>query len=182
VYAQSVAPKKEKRGLMSRKMLLLRSRTGSGMGGNSQQSTPRSVPPAASDSASEEYTYGSSPILQDVGRLAPEQPDLVDHKRISTSGSSFNSDEFAAIPSFLARYETNDGAGTDDDTDFDSPAPKMLGYSVTIEGGMTAQRRQQEEDEHTSAMLSKRAEQILANAKKRLNVRSNQCRIDEGEH
>ncbi|KAK5120518.1 hypothetical protein LTR85_006173 [Meristemomyces frigidus] len=164
-------PKKEKRGLMSRKMLLLRSRTGSGLNanGSQQQPIPRSVPSLTEDRSSEDYgsTYASSPTLMDVGNLAPPQ---WEEKRLSIGGSSFNSEEFAAIPSFLAKYETADGTATDDDMESDSPVQQKYGYSVSIEGGLDAQRKKLEEDEHNSAILSKRAEQILANAKKRLNL------------
>jgi len=169
--ARTPAPKKEKRGLMSRKMLLLRSRTGSGMtvnGGQQQQPAPRSVPSDSDTFSTYNSNYASSPTLMDVGNLAPEQ---VNEKRLSFGGSSFNSEDYAVIPAFLAKYEATDGTTTDDEMfDSDSPAPKRYGYSITIEGGLDAQRRQQEEAEHKSAMLSSRAEQILANAKKRLNV------------
>ncbi|KAK0323587.1 hypothetical protein LTR54_006841 [Friedmanniomyces endolithicus] len=169
--ARTPVPKKEKRGLMSRKMLLLRSRTGSGMtvnGGQQQQPAPRSVPSDSDTFSTYNSNYASSPTLMDVGNLAPEQ---VNEKRLSFGGSSFNSEDYAVIPAFLAKYEATDGTTTDDEMfDSDSPAPKRYGYSVTIEGGLDAQRRQQEEAEHKSAMLSSRAEQILANAKKRLNL------------
>ncbi|TKA25945.1 hypothetical protein B0A54_17255 [Friedmanniomyces endolithicus] len=171
--ARTQAPKKEKRGLMSRKMLLLRSRTSSGMtvnGGQQQQqqTAPRSVPSDSDTFSTYNSNYASSPTLMDVGNLAPEQ---VNEKRLSFGGSSFNSEDYAVIPAFLAKYEAIDGTTTDDEMfDSDSPAPKRYGYSVTIEGGLDAQRRQREEAEHKSAMLSSRAEQILANAKKRLNV------------
>ncbi len=171
--ARTPAPKKEKRGLMSRKMLLLRSRTGSGMSVNGaqeqqQQPAPRSVPSDSDTFSTYNSNYASSPTLMDVGNLAPEQ---VNEKRLSFGGSSFNSEDYAVIPAFLAKYEATDGTTTDDEMfDSDGPAPKRYGYSVTIEGGLDAQRRQQEEAEHKSAMLSSRAEQILANAKKRLNV------------
>ncbi|KAK0274142.1 hypothetical protein LTR35_011935 [Friedmanniomyces endolithicus] len=171
--ARTQAPKKEKRGLMSRKMLLLRSRTSSGMtvnGGQQQQqqTAPRSVPSDSDTFSTYNSNYASSPTLMDVGNLAPEQ---VNEKRLSFGGSSFNSEDYAVIPAFLAKYEAIDGTTTDDEMfDSDSPAPKRYGYSVTIEGGLDAQRRQREEAEHKSAMLSSRAEQILANAKKRLNL------------
>ncbi|KAK3114033.1 hypothetical protein LTR53_008043 [Teratosphaeriaceae sp. CCFEE 6253] len=169
--ARSPGPKKEKRGLMSRKMMLLRSRTGSANtvhGVQPAQAIPRSVPSDSDGNSGYNSAYASSPTLMDVGNLAPEQ---VNENRLSFGASSFNSDEYAAIPSFLAKYESKDGAATDDESfDGDSPALKKYGYSVTIEGGVEAQRKQQEEDEHNSAILSRRAEQILANAKKRLNV------------
>ena len=161
-------PKREKRGLMSRKMMLLRSRTASsGSGVNGGQPVPRSVP---SERASEDYgsAYGSSPTLMDVGNLAPEQ--LQEQRRPSASGSSAESEDMAGLPQFLAKCEAKEVAGTDDELDGDSPAPERYEYSVSIESGLDAHRRQQEQDEQNSAILSKRAEQILANAKKRLNV------------
>ena len=163
-------PKREKRGLMSRKMMLLRSRTASGgaVGVNGSPDMPRSVPSDTSR-PSEDYgsTYASSPTLMDVGNLAPEQPE----RRPSASGSSsFGSDDMAALPHFLAMYEKKEASGTDEETDGESSAPHRYEDSVSIENGLDAHRRQQEEDEHNSAILSKRAEQILANAKKRLNV------------
>ncbi|KAK4560588.1 hypothetical protein LTR86_005785 [Recurvomyces mirabilis] len=164
--------KKEKRGLMSRKMLLLRSRTSSSTNMSQQQAQsqiPRSVPSPSSYASDYNPAYGSSPILMDVGNLAPEQ--TPEEPRLSLSRSSFNSEDMAGIPSFLAKYELPDGVTTDDEMyDSESPAPQKYGYSVSIEGGLDAQRRQQEEDEHNSAILSRRAEQILANAKKRLNL------------
>lgn len=177
--SQGLPRKKEKRGLMSRKMLLLRSRTGSSTsfaGGHhhhqqqQQQQhvrTPRSTP---SDTPSDYHSaYASSPTLMDVGNLAPE---LVDEKRLSFGASSFNSDDFvAASPNFLAKYAPVDNVSTDDELyDSESNAPQRTGSSVGIEGGLAETRRQREEDEHNSAILSERAEQILANAKRRLNL------------
>ena len=174
--------KKEKRGLMSRKMMLLRSRTSSSItinGNANGQATPRSVPSAehSRDSSSDiRSTLASSPTLQDVGNLVPELSEGSDSttypepkpKRLSTSASSFSSEDYNAIPKFLQKYENGDE--TTDDEFGDSPAQQRLGYTVSIEGGHDARREQQEREEANSAMLSRRAEQILANAKKRLNV------------
>lgn len=171
--------KKEKRGLMSRKMMLLRSRTasstvvqlvnGNGNGNGSNNTIPRSVP---SEVESEDYGsgYASSPTLMDVGNLAPEQPE---QRRMSTSGSSLGSDyDMANLPQFLAKYEDKEArTSTDDEIEASSPATQRYAYPVSIDDGLDAQRRQQEEEEQHSAILSKRAEAILANAKKRLNVR-----------
>ncbi|EMD01049.1 hypothetical protein BAUCODRAFT_193874 [Baudoinia panamericana UAMH 10762] len=168
---RSVAPKKEKRGLMSRKMMLLRSRTGSGLAANTsqQQHASPSIPSDSDMGSTYNPAYASSPTLMDVGNLAPAR---TSEERRTSTASSFNSEEFAGIPSFLARYGTPDGASTDDDTmdSVDSSVPRKYGYSVSIAGGLDAHRKQQEEEEHNSAILSKRAEQILANAKKRLNL------------
>ncbi|KAK5116019.1 hypothetical protein LTR62_000475 [Meristemomyces frigidus] len=167
--APTPARKKEKRGLMSRKMLLLRSRTGSSTNTLPPQSPiPRSVASPSSFNSDYNSAYGSSPILMDVGNLAPER---LEEPRLSLSRSSFNSEDMAGVPSFLAKYELPDGPTTDDEMfDSDSATPQKYGYSVSIEGGLDAHRRQQEEDELNSAILSRRAEHILANAKKRLNL------------
>lgn len=174
--ASSMASKKEKRGLMSRKMMLLRSRTASnGVQVVSSQPIPRSMP---SEGYSVEYhgfsgaedrgsSYGSSPTLMDVGNLAPEQPQS---NRDSTGGSSFASEDMSGLPQFLARYKDEDSATNDDEVTIDGSTVHEHRYSASIEEGLEAQRRQQEENEHTSAILSQRAEEILANAKKRLNL------------
>lgn len=157
-------PKREKRGLMSRKMMLLRSRNGSGInanGAHAQEPTPQKQDGGMNDGTDlGRFTLEASlPVDSDSGNLAPETRS--DSKRISTGASSFNSEDFAAIPSFLRKYEAL-GDTTDDDLEY--------GYSVSVEGGGEAQRKAQEE--HNSAVLSRRAEEILANAKKRLNVRT----------
>ena len=136
------------------------------MGVNGAQSSLRNV---SSEGVLQDFdsAYGSSPTLMDVGNLAPEQPEV---RRTSVGGSSLDSEDMSALPQFLAKYDIKDAAGTDDELDSDIATPQKFGYSVSNESGMDAHRRQQEEDEHNSAILSKRAEQILANAKKRLNV------------
>lgn len=155
-------PKKEKRGLMSRKMMLLRSRTAS-----SSAHIPRSAP-SERNSEERDSTYASSPTLMDVGNLLPESP--AQQRRPSAGTEDFSDDDLAGMPQFLAKYDTKDVTVSDDELDDGSPVTQRYGYSVSIEGGMDEKRRKQEEDEHNSAILSKRAEAILANAKKRLNV------------
>ena len=167
----AMAAKKEKRGLMSRKMMLLRSRTASNGIQNIQNTShpqPNPFQSFSNERSSQDYgsAYGSSPTLLDVANPALEQ---AEYRRASASGSSTLSEDMSSLPQFLAKYETANASGTDDELD-SSPAPPKYGYAVTIEGGLDEKRRQQEEDEHTSAILSQRAEQILANAKKRLNV------------
>lgn len=169
-----VTPKKEKLGLMSRKMMLLRSRTAS----NGVQVV--AAEPVKDEFENFDSAYGSSPTLRsednfatylttprlvDIGNLAPAQ---VEHRRTSAGGSSLGSDDMSSLPQFLAKYEAQSGTVTDDEDDEGTPtSPK---YEESVDGRLEALQRQQEEDEHTSALLSQRAEQILANAKKRLNV------------
>lgn len=154
--------KKEKRGLMSRKMMLLRSRTASTTA-QVPRSTPTDYTPDDHDSI-----YASSPTLMDVGGLLPEPPAL--ERRPSGGTEDFSDDDLAGMPQFLAKYDTKDVIPSDDEFDDASPSAQRYGYSVNIEGGLDEKRRKQEEDEQNSAILSKRAEAILANAKKRLNV------------
>ena len=157
-------PKKEKRGLMSRKMLLLRSRTSSS--GFGVHSTPDSRK-SNRDFGDFDGGYGSSPTLMDVGNLAPETPA---YRRESAGGSSLGSDDMKGLPQFLAKYESQNSSGPEDEWDGESPASNRYADTESVDTGLEAHRRQQEEDEHNSAILSQRAEQILANAKKRLNV------------
>ena len=163
---------------MSRKMMLLRSRTSSSgvMRVEGRQTPTRQ--PSGSGYASEEY-YGSSPTLMDVGNLAPEQPE---ERRASTVGSWGDEDDMSKLPQFLAKYPNTEGATTDEELEeSSSPVSPKYGYAVTSDDGLEEKRRQQAEEEYNSAVLSKRAEAILANAKKRLNVRlreriSRRCR------
>jgi hypothetical protein len=152
--------KKEKRGLMSRKLMLLRSRTASNYKQDASQTSP------VRQESLEETSIASSPTIQDGDRLTanPNQD-----KRLSIGASSFNSDDYAALPAFLHRYKKDETE--DEETDTEKPAAMRMGYSCSIAGGADARRKaQEEEEEHNSAMLSQRAEQILANAKRRLNL------------
>jgi hypothetical protein len=152
--------KKEKRGLMSRKLLLLRSRTAS--------SATQVTVSQPTRSAYDDYhsAYASSPTLMDVGNLAPEMPQ---NRRTSTSGSSLSSEDLSSLPQFLAKYE-QDTSPEEDELDVETPVVEKADVMDVRDLSLEAQRRQQEQDEQTSALLSQRAEQILANAKKRLNV------------
>lgn len=155
-------PKKEKRGLMSRKLMLLRSRTAS----DRQDDTGRHDFPVRTDSLEDTSTIPSSPTIYNSDRLAPQ---INLEKRSSISGSSLNSDDYGALPAFLSRHRSREDTESED-TDTEKPAAIRMGYSCSIAGGSDAQRRAREEEEQNSAMLSQRAEQILANAKKRLNL------------
>lgn len=165
---EMATPRKERLGLMSRKMMLLRSRTASNgvqlvPGAQEEEQQHRDVFEGF-DSA-----YASSPTLRDAGGLAPPERPQQQQRRGSGDRSSLGSDDMASLPQFLARYEGHESETTEDDED-EPGTPK---YEESVDGRLEAARRQQEKDEHTSALLSQRAEQILANAKKRLNVRFN---------
>lgn len=152
--------RKEKRGLMSRKMMLLRSRTAS----NNAFTT--AVKPTLPENDS---VYAVPPSAVQNGNHAPAEPLS---RWSSNEESSGDSDDMSALPQFLAKYETNDMSGTDDELE-SSPAVARYGYAASnFTSNLEAERRQKEEEEQNSAILSKRAEEILANAKKRLNVSS----------
>lgn len=169
--------KKEKLGLMSRKMMLLRSRTASGGQGEVPEVSRSSY---SQGSSAQSNFIPSSPILQDVGNLAPERPELLqlplaDTDRRSASGGSSSSD-ISGMAAFLAKYEKKDGASDDEtflyqnDDDSGTVTEEEGEYNAAMDSEMDAERRKQQLEEYNSAILSKRAEQILANAKKRLNV------------
>jgi hypothetical protein len=161
-------PKKEKRGLMSRKLMLLRSRTGSDNRQDTtgrQDNTGRQDFPVRTDSLEDTSTIPSSPTIYSPDHLAPQSIG----KRGSISGSSLNSDDYGALPAFLSRHRSREDTESED-TDTEKTGGLRMGYSVSIAGGSDVQRRTREEEEQNSAMLSQRAEQILANAKKRLNL------------
>jgi hypothetical protein len=164
---RSSPPKKEKRGLMSRKLMLLRSRTASDRPEvtGRQDNTGRQDFPVRTDSLEDTSTIPSSPTIYSSDHLAPQSVG----KRSSISGSSLNSDDYGALPAFLSRHRSREDTESED-TDTEKPAGIRMGYSVSIAGGSDVQRRTREEEEQNSAMLSQRAEQILANAKKRLNL------------
>lgn len=148
-------------------MLLLRSRTASGdVVVQPKQSKANGHTPSGNVFDGFEFAYGASPALMDVGNLAPEQ---TDDRRTSMAESS-TSDDMKGLPQFLARYGTPNGPDTDDEVE-SNHAPQTYAYAASsYEESFDAQRRQQEEEEQASAVLSQRAEEILANAKKRLNV------------
>ncbi|CAK3956963.1 Hypothetical predicted protein [Lecanosticta acicola] len=178
--AAATMGKKEKLGLMSKKMMLLRSRTASsGHGHNHSNPFSRSTP--SRDSNRSNDPVPSSPVLQelqDVGNLAPEQhdpepkslqPSDPDGRR--NSGESSSSD-ISGMTAFLARYEKPDGA-SDDEALSDNGGSPVLARGESngvVEADMDAERLRLQQEEYNSAVLSKRAEQILANAKKRLMV------------
>ena len=158
---------KEKRGLMSRKMMLLRSRTASHgiQHVNGTHVHHQASPDLGTDGHA--FGYASSPTLMDVGNLAQVRS----HERQqSNSGSSQGSDDLSSLPQLLSQYEASTTTGTDEDLWASSPAAQRYGYAITTDS-LEEERRQKQDDEHASAILSQRAEQILANAKKRLNVR-----------
>lgn len=148
--------------------MMLRSRTTSN--GNLRDGRrSRNISHGSIDS---DYSY-SSPVLRDVGNLAPEQllqqaeqvqpPEQLRLPEQEARRKSGSSSSLSGMSEFLAKYEKPEETGSDDET-VDENASQFESSEVD------AQRRKQQLEEHNSAVLSKRAEQILANAKKRLNV------------
>ncbi|OQO05057.1 hypothetical protein B0A48_08077 [Cryoendolithus antarcticus] len=149
---------REKRGLMSRKLMLLRSRSGET---GDLPVVPRSVPHLEEDGEARK-TDGTMLVVPGFEDSIDGAEDAGEGKRMSI-GSSFDMEDYNAIPAFLAKYK--DSHPTDDEnTDSESIAAHPRATN-----GLDA-HRQAQKDEQVSAMLSKRAEEILANAKKRLNL------------
>lgn len=115
----------------------------------------------------------SPPVAQNNAFLTA--PMRTDTRRSSSGGSSFNSDDsYKNMPNFMAKYQEHvkaQSSSEDEVWERESNATLDVANVSVIEDGIEMQRRIQEEDEQASAILSKRAERILANAKKRLNVR-----------
>lgn len=152
--------KREKRGLMSRKMMLLRSRTAS---------TGIVKEVVLPSSPERDPAFRSSPTIVHMGSFAPVER-VASLSSTGTVTTDSEGEDIVARPQFLARYEPDDASGTDDELE-GSPTETRNGYAASdFTSNLEAHRRQNEEDEQHSAILSQRAEQILANAKKRLNV------------
>lgn len=180
----AVAVKKDRLGLVSRKMRSLKERTSSNRL-RRQQSLQDAHSPEESDGDCS--TERGSTISSDYGSVLRADPALravraddrnASRQTVSDGHSSPGSDDMASMPQFLAKYNAEHGSGSPSDEDDDNnttngddtaSARNSISVSV-IENGIEVQRRIQEEEEHTSAILSRRAEEILANAKKRLNV------------
>ena len=160
--ARAGATRKKERLGLSRKMMMLRSRT------SSSGSTARGSPSQGSVDL-----IPSSPILQDVGNLAPEQPEgdflqLPRDQHRRTSGSS--SSGLSGMTAFLDKYSKAGVTSSDDEPSSDIPPDGRTSVDDDADPDADALRRRQQQEEYASAILSQRAEQILANAKKRLNV------------
>ncbi|KAF2862653.1 hypothetical protein K470DRAFT_262545 [Piedraia hortae CBS 480.64] len=112
-----------------------------------QQATPHSVP-SLSDGTSDDpdSAFASSPCPMN-------QRD---------SSSSLDSEELAGLPAFLAKYKK------DGDDMSESDVASVMAFS-TIDDDYPSQKKRQEMREQQSAMLSQRAEKILANAKSQLS-------------
>lgn len=148
---------------MSRKMMLLRSRTASnGYGAR----------------AGQEATISPNAFLTDMGDIGPEQ---YPGSKWSTDESEAESEDMSGLPQFLAKYKSSARASRADDDLEGSTAVGLHEYPESTVAPVSdedeEERLQKEKDEQASAILSKRAEQILANAKKRLNVRELAIRI-----
>ena len=161
--------KREKLGLMSRKMMLLRSHTDSAtkllLARDNAQHIPTVAEPAPGVAITEPPVYQ---ISHAVG-LLPDSQVQDDRNNRASWASSAHSNELDGMPEFLARYRQNEmSAG--EESESDNTAILANTYPESVSESLDERRRQQREDEQASLLLSKRAEVILANAKKRLNV------------
>nr|POE58663.1 hypothetical protein CFP56_68338 [Quercus suber] len=163
-------PAKEKRVLTSRKMMLLRSQP-------NRDARPRVQPgPGHQRDHPSISTLNDEPTLASSPTLADPRTRATDHDR--NSHGSLPDEDMAGMPAFLAKYKTTPGEESEDglsrnsreDEQDDDDDETVMETATVIEDSVEAQRLQQEKDERASAILSKRAEQILANAKRRLNV------------
>nr|POE47475.1 hypothetical protein CFP56_00806 [Quercus suber] len=162
-------PTKEKRGFMGRKRMLLRNQAN-----GDSEIHPLSRPGHQRDHPSistlnDEPALASSPTLTDIGNGG--------NGFDRNSRGSSNDEDIAGMPAFLTKYGSTKGMQSEDglsrysrDDEEDDDNDTLMETATVIEDSVEAQRLQQEKDEQASAILSKRAEQILANAKRRLNV------------
>ena len=160
----------------------------------SNQSTPYHEPPAGNTSPPLEQPYRHGGPLSDITERTEETTPISDRRapRYSTLASSPTvqrptlealerrrrssnaSSSTASADSGIGQWLRTDDAekrhgGSDVGTDFE------IGSQKTSEAGETSRRNsmgsnEDEDDEFSSAALTKRAELILANAKKRLTV------------
>jgi hypothetical protein len=133
------------------------------------------APAAAKSPALTVDTFASSPTVQD-GLLSPGQGDYISHsppqRRLSTT-SSLNSEDLEMIRN---RWPGFDGQGFDDsgvdldEGDNQDPFPVPTPDSEVGEYRWQDGDAQPKEHAYSSDLYAKRAEMILADAKKRLNV------------
>ena len=121
-------------------------------------------------SPEQDPAFRSSPTIVHMGSFAPVERVASLSSTGTTTTDSEGEDVIAQRPQFLARYEPEDAYDTDEEPE-GSPTETRNGYAASdFTSSLEAHRRQNEEDEQHSAILSQRAELILANAKRRLNV------------
>ena len=147
------------------KMMLLRNRSPN-MGAGAYRGAPMQ-----SHMDSDGF-IASSPILRDTANSTPEPSlHLQPPRGIEGSQSGSSSSEAEGLANFLAKYEQlGNGTASDEDGHDTDAYEKRPQTSYELKSDVDAQRKKQQEEEQNSAILSQRAEQILANAKKRLNV------------
>jgi hypothetical protein len=121
-------------------------------------------------------TLASSPTIQNgLNSPSPKTWTAQDHRRASVA-SSLLSEDFENWPGFSGHDAFDDsGLGLEDQEKRDQfPGDANNNTNDGMEGNRWLQRRSSGSDEsddpYSSAALSRRAEIILANAKKRLNV------------
>jgi hypothetical protein len=152
-------------GTNGHKMMLLRNRPAPGAYNNAR------VSPTSAHMEQDGSFVASSPLLRDVPHTAGAHDFLQLPQPSDRSPSGSSSGDMAGLSAFLAKYEKTGGA-SDDETNYDSEATEAAPRTQTsfeLKNDVDAQRRKQQEEEQNSAILSKRAEEILSDAKKRLH-------------
>ena len=129
--------------------------------------------PAASSQPASDDALASSPTVDD-GLLNPESNNMIDpsQRRLSTT-SSLNSEDLEHIRDRWSGFDSNgfDDSGVDLEEEEDRDQFPVTNADGDREGEPWLNGNSDEDDKHYSPdMYSRRAEIILANAKKRLNV------------
>ncbi|KAL5389945.1 hypothetical protein DPSP01_002004 [Paraphaeosphaeria sporulosa] len=150
----------------------------------SSRSTLRNMNPSQADAKSPALTVdtiASSPTVQD-GLLGPEPSDYISHspsqRRLSTT-SSLNSEDLEMIRNRWPGFDSQgfDDSGVDlDEGDNQGQFPMATPESEVGDDRWQNGDFQAKENAYSSDLYAKRAEMILADAKKRLNVMENNIR------
>ncbi|RMZ68991.1 2-oxoacid dehydrogenase acyltransferase [Pyrenophora seminiperda CCB06] len=130
--------------------------------------------PSTKSMSSRHETLTLSPNQNALATHSPSQWQGPDQRKVSPSSSSIFSEDFEHWPGFDS-HETFEDSGVDladQERGDHSTADVDLGESMRQEGWAEDRNSGSDEDDdpYSSAALSRRAEIILANAKKRLNV------------
>ncbi|KAL6708439.1 hypothetical protein ACN47E_002702 [Coniothyrium glycines] len=136
----------------------------------SSRSTLRNMPgsaAAAHTTTTHDDTLASSPTIQDAMTTLADY----DERRLSTASSSVHSEDLDNWPGFDSHDNSEDsGVDLEEKRDNLPDSPNMADGLGHNHWQSPPNSGSDEDDEMTSAALSRRAEMILANAKKRLNV------------
>ena len=117
----------------------------------------------------QDLAFESSPILKDPETLSHQQVVAAqDSRRFSDVSSVLDSDDLESLTPGSDDTTSDSGTAEDEGSDSGTLRGSTLEDSPTVR--RHSRRQSDRKAEETSAALSRRAELILANAKKRLNV------------